>query len=66
MTYRLLGRYLTFGIRNGVGIDLEFTHSRPMWVTSKDFEGLKACSFEGTVIMLPFMIISFGRCYDEQ
>jgi hypothetical protein len=66
MTYKLFGKYLSFGIRNGVGFDLEFCTSRPMWVTSMDFEGLKAFSFNGTVILLPFLNISYGECYDEQ
>ena len=33
MTFILFGQALTFEFRNGVGIDLEFTSTKPVWIT---------------------------------
>jgi len=64
MTFILFGQALTFEFRNGVGIDLEFTNSKPVWIT-RDSEGgkIEAAEFEGMVISLPFTVISYGLCY---
>lgn len=64
MTFILFGQALTFEFRNGVGVDLEFTNSKPVWI-SVDREGLevKAAEFEGLVISLPFIVISYGQVY---
>ncbi len=64
MTFILFGQALTFEFRNGVGVDLEFTNSKPVWI-SVDREGLevKVAEFEGVVIGLPFIVISYGQVY---
>ena len=56
---------LSINIRNGVGLDLEFTDSRPVWVENTDTEELKAMCFEGTVLLLPLLVITFGKIYEE-
>jgi hypothetical protein len=66
MTFKLFGKYLTFNLRNGVGLDLEFADSRPVWVTSKGSEALEVFCFEGAVILLPFTCITFGECYHSE
>ena len=64
MTFILFGQALTFEFRNGVGVDLEFTSSKPVWITL-DPDGLEVevAEFEGMVISLPFSVISFGTVY---
>ena len=65
MTFILFGQALTFEFRNGVGIDLEFTSTKPVWVTRDNVE-LEVAEFEGMVISLPFIVISYGLCYKTE
>ena len=65
MTFILFGQALTFEFRNGVGIDLEFTNSKPVWITKDNVE-LEIAEFEGMVISLPFIVISYGLCYKTE
>jgi len=55
--------YLSLDLRNGVGLDLEFADSRPVWISNSKTGGLAAACFEGTVLMLPFMIITLGKIW---
>lgn len=57
--------YLSFDLRNGVGLDLEFADSRPVWISNSETGSLSTASFEGTVLMLPFMIITLGKIWME-
>lgn len=64
MTFILFGQALTFEFRNGVGIDLEFTSSKPVWIKTISEDGnVEIAEFEGVVISLPFVVISYGLCY---
>lgn len=64
MTFILFGQALTFEFRNGVGIDLEFTNSKPVWIKIISEDGnVEIAEFEGMVISLPFIVISYGLCY---
>jgi|TARA_R110000772_G_scaffold156_1_gene709 hypothetical protein len=65
MTFILFGQTLTFEFRNGVGVDLEFTTSKPVWIT-RDNSEFEVAEFEGMVIGLPFIVISFGLCYSVE
>lgn len=68
-TINMLGMYWTIELRNGVGIDLEFVDSRPVWVTKTDIntgvQTWETMPFEGVIILLPFININIGRCYVE-
>lgn len=67
MTFILFGQALTFEFRNGVGIDLEFTSTKPVWITrDKEGEKIEIAEFEGMVISLPFIVISYGLCYKTE
>ena len=55
--------YLSLDLRNGVGLDLEFADSRPVWITNSETGDAGTASFEGTVLMLPFMIITLGKIW---
>jgi len=64
LTFILFGQALTFEFRNGVGIDLEFTSSKPVWIKTISEDGnVEIAEFEGVVISLPFVVISYGLCY---
>lgn len=65
MTYKIFNNLFTFDFRNGVGIDLEFVNGRAIWVSRGKEYGLdvEAASFVGTVILLPFMQLTFGKAY---
>ena len=65
MTFILFGQALTFEFRNGVGIDLEFTSTKPVWITRDNVE-FEVAEFEGVVIGLPFIVISYGLCYKNE
>ena len=64
MTMFLFGMHLSISIRNGVGFDIEATSSRPVWITSNQFEGTKAACLNGLVLLIPFVIITYGAVYD--
>lgn len=68
-TINMFGMYWTIELRNGVGIDLEFVDSRPVWVTKIDIntgvQTWETMPFEGVIILLPFININIGRCYVE-
>ncbi len=61
----ILGRNLTIEYRTGVGIDLEFCDSRPVWVYNTTKQSIETMPFQGTILHLPLCIISFGRVYQE-
>ena len=63
MTKQFGNYYLSLSLRNGVGIDLEFTESRPVWITNSLDDSLEAARFEGAVLLAPFIVITFGKLY---
>ncbi len=65
MTFKLFNRMLTFDFRNGVGIDLEFVDGKAIWI-SRDQVSIEAASFVGAVILLPFFLIQYGKCYQPE
>ena len=63
MTMQVFGQSLTIEFRNGVGVDIEFSNSRPVWISRLGSEQLEVAEFEGLLISLPFILISLGVCY---
>jgi len=61
----ILGRSLTIEYRLGVGFDLEFPDSRPVWVFNSFTESMEVMPFQGVILHLPLCLISFGRVYEE-
>ena len=61
----VFNKLFTVELRNGVGIDLEFVDSRPVWTYNSETEEHSTMPFEGTVILLPFLVITNGRPYKE-
>ena len=67
MTFKLFNQTLSFDIRNGCGIDLEFVDGKAIWIC-RDGTNIESAVFKGTVMLFPFFSITFGRCFmpDEQ
>lgn len=61
----ILGRNLTIEYRLGIGFDLEFPDSRPVWVFNTNTEETQAMPFQGVILHLPLCLVSFGRVYEE-
>jgi len=61
----ILGRSLTIEYRLGVGFDLEFPDSRPVWVFNSFTDNIEVMPFQGVIIHLPLCLVSFGRVYEE-
>jgi len=61
----IFGRSSSIEIRNGVGFDLEFVDSRPVYVQNIYTEDLTTKPFQGTILLLPLLVISLGRVYEE-
>jgi hypothetical protein len=61
----ILGRNLTIEYRLGVGFDLEFPDSRPVWIYNVSKESIEVMPFQGVILHLPLCLISFGRVYEE-
>ena len=67
MTCKIFNRTLSFNFRNGIGVDLEFSQGRAIWV-SREFNstGVEAAVFNGVTLLFPFIIICFGLCYTTE
>jgi hypothetical protein len=57
---------LNIEYRNGTGLDIEFSDSRPVWVYNAESEDITALPFNGTVILLPLLTITFGYVYTTE
>ncbi len=62
----LFNKHLNIDFRNGVGFDLEFADSKPVWVYNVYTDETTAMPFEGVVVLLPFVLISYGMVYDYE
>ena len=61
-----IGTYIiSIDFRMGVGLDLEFVDSRPVWTMNNNTGDVKAMCMEGMIILVPFVLISIGKVYDE-
>lgn len=61
----IFGRMLSVELINGCGLFLEFADSRAVWVYNKTTGKTDAMPFEGVLLHLPFILISYGRVYEE-
>ena len=57
----IFGRHLTMEYRLGVGFDLEFPDSRPVWTYNERTGATEAMPFYGTILHLPLCIVTYGR-----
>ena len=61
----IFNRVLSVEYRLGVGFDLEFPDSRPVWVYNVATGNTETMPFQGVILHLPLCLISFGRVYEE-
>ena len=67
MTFKIFNRTLSFNFRNGIGVDLEFSQGRAIWVSREvNSTGVEAAVFNGVTLLFPFIIICFGLCYTTE
>ncbi len=62
---KIFGRLLSIEYRLGVGFDLEFPDSRPVWVYNTNTGNTETMPFQGVILHLPLCLVSYGRVYDE-
>lgn len=62
----MFNRSFSIELRNGVGFDLEFVDSRPLYLYNTSTEELIVRPFQGIILLIPLMVISFGRAYEEK
>ena len=62
---RIFNRTLSIELINGCGLFLELADSRAVWVRNVETDETCAMPFEGVLLHLPFILISYGRVYDE-
>jgi len=55
----------TIELRNGIGLDIEATDSRLVWVMNNNTGNLTTMLFNGMILLLPFVIITLGSIYDD-
>ena len=67
MTFNIFDtNFLTINYRTGVGVDIEFPSSRPVWLVHDDTpDKYEMGYFEGVVLLLPLIIVTFGKVYDD-
>ena len=61
----IFGRMLSIELINGCGLYLEIADSRAVWVHNSKTDNTEAMPFEGVLLHLPFILISYGRVYEE-
>ena len=65
-SWRIGKNTLNIEYRNGTGLDIEFADSRPVWVYNAESGEITALPFNGTVILLPLLTITFGYVYTTE
>ena len=62
---RIFNRTLSVELINGCGVFLEIADSRAVWVYNVETGRTFAMPFVGVLLHLPFILISYGRVYEE-
>jgi len=63
--WHIFGKVVSLEIRNGVGFDIEFVDSRPVWAYNATTEKRSAMALEGVVILVPFFLLTVGNLWAE-
>jgi hypothetical protein len=63
MSWILWGKHLSIEWRTGTGIDIEFVDSRPVYTQNSLTGEIETMPFQGVIILLPCIIISWGNVY---
>lgn len=62
---KIFNRTLSIELINGAGLYFEIADSRAVWVVNQETAETYAMPFEGYLLGLPFILISYGRVYEE-
>ena len=62
---KIFNRTLSIELINGAGLYFEIADSRAVWVVNQETDETYAMPFEGYLLGLPFILISYGRVYEE-
>ena len=63
MSWIILNRHLSIEFRSGTGLDIEFVDSRPVYTQNILTGQVETLPFQGVIILLPCIIISWGNVY---
>jgi hypothetical protein len=65
MRWWIFNRLLSIEFRMGVGFfDIEAVESKPVWVYNMKTEETTAMPMDGLILLLPFLIVSYGYVYE--
>ncbi len=63
MSWVIWGKHLSIEWRTGTGLDIEFADSRPVYTQNSLTGEIETMPFQGVIILLPCIIISWGNVY---
>ena len=63
MSWIFFNRHLSIEWRTGTGLDIEFVDSRPVYTQNILTGEIETMPFQGVIILLPCIIISWGNVY---
>lgn len=63
MSWLLWGKHFSVSFRTGTGLDIEFVDSRPVYTLNSFTGDIETMPFQGVIILLPCIIISWGNVY---
>ena len=63
MSWILFNRHLSIEFRAGTGLDIEFVDSRPVYTQNILTGEIETMPFQGVIILLPCIVISWGNVY---
>ena len=66
MSWFIWGKHLSIDWRTGTGIDIEFCDSRAVWTHNTITCEVEAMPFQGWILLLPCVIISYGNVYTTE
>ena len=61
----IFNRHLTVELINGCGVFLALADSRAVWTVNRETEEVGALPFMGVLLYLHFIVITFGRVYEQ-
>lgn len=61
MNFQFLNMIWTLDFRNGFGLDIEATDSRPVWTVMNNDNHVTPMAFNGLVLLLPFICVTIGN-----
>ncbi len=62
MTIQFMDMLWSINFRMGVGLDVEASSSRPVWITGFDNK-IEAGEFDGLIFSIPFFVFTIGNVW---